>query len=83
MIVNKPIGSVKINGIISRLSVGQPVPQNILDYWKKTKQLAGLKKAGIISDGSEGKDSDNIEGKDSEEDKKDIKPDDSVHEIKE
>ena len=56
MIVKKIIGAVKINGIVSRLTVGKPVPGNVLDFWKKTGQLDPLIKAGIIEDGSAGKD---------------------------
>ncbi len=54
MIVNKPIGSVKIGNLVSRLTVGKKVPQNVLDYWKKTNQLEDLKKAGVISDAGTG-----------------------------
>lgn len=61
MIVNKPIGAIKINGIISRLSVGKPVPENVLEYWEKTDQLKDLKKAGIIGkDGSAGNSEDEV-----------------------
>lgn len=76
MIVNKPIGAIKINGIISRLSVGKPVPENILDYWKKNNQLEDLKAAEIIiEDGSAGKSTKKDKGK------KDIN-DDSFFETK-
>lgn len=54
MIVNKPI-SVKIGNLTSRLTVGKPVPQDVLNFWIKTKQLDDLKKAGAIGD--ENKDS--------------------------
>ncbi len=54
MIVKNPIGSVKIGNLVSRLTVGKKVPQNVLDYWKKTNQLEDLKKAGIISDAGTG-----------------------------
>lgn len=57
MIVMKPIGAVKIGNLVSRLTVGKPVPKNVLDYWKKTKQIEELKKAGIISDAGSGNES--------------------------
>lgn len=61
MIVKKPIGAIKINGIISRLTVGQLVPQNVLDYWTEKGQIKDLKKAGIISkDGSAGDSEDEV-----------------------
>ena len=50
MIVNKPIGSVKIGNLVSRLTVGKPVPKNVLDYWKETKQFEDLKKSGVIGE---------------------------------
>jgi hypothetical protein len=50
MIVKKPIGSVKINGLVNRLTVGRPVPKIVLDYWKETKQLKKLLESGIIED---------------------------------
>ncbi len=55
MIVKKPIGTVKIGNLVSRLTVGKKVPQNVLDYWKKTNQIEDLKKAGVISDAGSGK----------------------------
>ncbi len=72
MIVEKPIGAVKIRGIISRLTVGKRVPKDVIDYWTETGQIEDLEKAGIISDGSA--------GKESKKDKKDMKTDESVFE---
>ena len=54
MIVKKPIGAIKIDGIVSRLTVGLPVPGNVLDFWKKTDQFKALKKAGIIGEDENG-----------------------------
>ncbi len=54
MIVKKPIGAVKINGIVSRLTVGKPVPGNVFDFWKETGQLKDLKEAGIIGEAENG-----------------------------
>lgn len=48
MIVKKPTGAIKIGNLINRLTVGKPVPANVLEYWKKTKQYDSLLKAGII-----------------------------------
>jgi len=53
MIVKKSIGAVKIGNLSHRLTVGKKVPQNVLDYWKKTKQLEELKKIGAIEDEKE------------------------------
>lgn len=50
MIVKQPIGSVKVGNLVSRLTVGKPVPKVVLDFWKKTGQLEELKKAGAISE---------------------------------
>ena len=50
MIVNKPIGAIKINRQSHKLTIGQKVPKVILDYWKSTKQLKALLDAGIIED---------------------------------
>lgn len=50
MIVLKPTGSVKIKNLVCRLTVGKPVPANVLKYWKETKQYESLKKAGIIGE---------------------------------
>ncbi len=50
MIVNKPIGAVKINGQSHKLTIGKPVPKIVLDYWKETKQLKKLQEIGAISD---------------------------------
>lgn len=50
MIVLKLTGAIKIGNLINRLTVGKPVPANVLEYWKKTKQYEALKKAGIIGD---------------------------------
>lgn len=53
MIVKKPIGPIKIEGTITRLSIGKPVPESILKYWKKTKQLDELIKNKVIIDKEE------------------------------
>ena len=50
MIVNKPIGAIKIDRQSHKLTVGKQVPKIVLDYWKKTKQLKVLLDAGIIED---------------------------------
>lgn len=50
MIVNKPIGAVKIGNQISRLTIGKPVPAVVLEYWKSTGQIEELKKSGVISE---------------------------------
>ena len=50
MFVKKPIGPIKLGGTMSRLTVGQPVPKNILAHWKKTKQYDALLKAEILQD---------------------------------
>ncbi|MCK5613747.1 hypothetical protein KAR91_68415 [Candidatus Pacearchaeota archaeon] len=50
MIVKKPIGAVKINNLVNRLTVGKLVPANVLKYWKETNQYEALKKAGIIGE---------------------------------
>ena len=48
MIVNKPIGSIKVGNTISRLTIGKDVPKSVIDYWKKTKQYDELIKNGSI-----------------------------------
>jgi len=53
MIVKKPIGAIKVGGLVSRLTVGKPVPKIIIDFWKKTKQLEELKKIGAIGEADE------------------------------
>lgn len=50
MIVNKSIANIKIGRQSHKLTVGQKVPKNILDYWKKTKQLKELLEKEIIKD---------------------------------
>jgi hypothetical protein len=50
MIVNKPIGAVKIGNKISRLTIGKEVPAVVLEYWKSTGQIEELKKFGAISE---------------------------------
>ena len=50
MIVKKSIGAVKINNISNKLTVGKPVPENVLRYWKETKQLKTLLENGTIED---------------------------------
>lgn len=50
MIVEKPIGAVKANGTIHRLTVGKMVPEIVLEFWEKTGQIESLKKSGAISD---------------------------------
>ena len=50
MIVKKPIGAVKIGNTISRLTVGNPVPENVLNFWKDSGQINDLIKVGAISD---------------------------------
>lgn len=57
MIVNKPIGAVKIGNQVERLTVGQPAPARVLAHWKNTKcgekgkeitVFEALKKAGVL-----------------------------------
>jgi len=50
MIVNKPIGSVKIGNTISRLTVGQQVPQNVIEFWKAQKIYQTMIDNGSISE---------------------------------
>ena len=50
MIVRHNIGPVKIGGTISRLSVGRPVPEEVLKHWRESGQLDALVKAGAIED---------------------------------
>jgi len=52
MIVKKPIGPVKIAGTLRRLTVGQPVPDDILKYWQEGKVLEGLIKCGAVENSS-------------------------------
>lgn len=49
MIVEKPI-SVKINGVLYRLKVGQTAPAVVVDFWKSDNQIEVLKKQGAISE---------------------------------
>jgi len=50
MIVKNPIGPVKIENMAYRLTVGKPVPAEVLEFWKKDKQLEQLIKSGAISE---------------------------------
>lgn len=50
MIVNKPIGAIKINGQCHKLTIGKQVPKIVLDYWKETEQLKKLQGIGAITD---------------------------------
>ena len=50
MIVKKPIGAVKIGNMVERLTVGRPVPDRVLSYWKSSKQYDALIKAGAIGE---------------------------------
>ncbi len=50
MIVKQPIGPVKIDGTLNRLSIGSPVPLKVLKHWEETKQLAELIESGAIED---------------------------------
>jgi hypothetical protein len=50
MIVNKPIGSIKVGNSICRLTIGKEVPAVVLEYWKSTGQIEDLKKSGAISE---------------------------------
>jgi len=68
MIVLRPIGPPKINGTISRLTIGRPVPPEVLAHWKETKQLESLVKGGFIGQPDEGKDSDGNEEAEAEKD---------------
>jgi hypothetical protein len=63
MIVKKPIGAIKVAGTVARLTIGQAVPKNVLDFWKKTKQLDALLKAGAIAEDSKKETVINIEDK--------------------
>lgn len=70
MIVKKPIGAIKIGNLSNRLTVGKPVPANVLEYWKKTKQYEALFKNGTIGEPekqekSESKKAENVKGNDS------------------
>ena len=49
MIVKKPIGPIKIDNTISRLTVGQAVPKKVIDFWKESGQIDELKRIGAIS----------------------------------
>lgn len=50
MIVKNPIGAIKIGNLSHRLTVGKAVPVIVLEFWKKTKQLEALMKAGAIGE---------------------------------
>lgn len=50
MIVNKPIGAVRIGNTISRLTVGKPVPKNIIEFWKSNGTYQKMIDNGSISD---------------------------------
>lgn len=49
MIVNSPI-SGKAGKIPFRLTVGKKVPDEVLKYWKSSKQIEQLIKSGAISE---------------------------------
>jgi hypothetical protein len=51
MIVNSPV-SVKLSPgqKTQRLTVGNKVPKDVLEFWKKNGSLESLKKSGVISD---------------------------------
>jgi hypothetical protein len=44
--------SVKIGKEVHRLTVGNDVPKIVLEFWKKSGSLEGLKKDGTIGDGA-------------------------------
>jgi hypothetical protein len=46
---------VKIDKVSYKLCVGSVVPQVVIDFWKSSGQINGLKKAGIIDDSEENK----------------------------
>jgi hypothetical protein len=48
MIVIKPLSAVKIGNAISRLTVGQPVPEIVIEFWKKNKMFDTLRDSGFI-----------------------------------
>jgi hypothetical protein len=50
MMVKKPIGPIRIDGTLSRLAVGRPVPETVLRHWKDTGQLSDLQSSGAISE---------------------------------
>lgn len=50
MIVDRPIGAVKIGNMSHRLTVGKIVPDVVLEFWESTGQIESLKKSGAISD---------------------------------
>jgi hypothetical protein len=50
MIVRHNIGPVKIGGTMSRLSVGHPVPADVLKHWQKSGQLDALISSGAVED---------------------------------
>jgi hypothetical protein len=46
---------VKIDKVSYELYVGSVVPQVVIDFWKSSGQINGLKKDGIIDDSDEDK----------------------------
>lgn len=44
----KPCGAVKIGATPHQVVQYQPVPQNIIEFWDKTKQTEALKGMGVI-----------------------------------
>jgi hypothetical protein len=50
MIVLTPIGAVKIGKQSHPLTVGKKVPEVVLEFWKKTKQIDALVKAKSIGE---------------------------------
>jgi len=48
MIVRKPIGPLKINNTLYRLSVGKDVPEEVTKYLTDANQLEGLLRSGVI-----------------------------------
>lgn len=66
MIVQKPIGAVKVANMTHRLTIGKSVPDAVLKFWESTGQIESLKKSGAISDGAK-KDSVKAEKKKSEQ----------------
>lgn len=45
--------SVKIGKNTYRLNAGKVIPENIIAFWKSTKEIDELKKLGVIGDGSQ------------------------------
>lgn len=58
----KPLRA-KIGKLTYRIRAGKVIPENVVNFWKETKEFDLLKKSGIISDdGTPPKDDDKKEG---------------------